>query len=187
MTTRLALATLSVLPCNAEYVLSRGGIFGIMANSTSSGPAPRSMNDAINRARAAVSASDQHRTRAGYRRVFHHDAGMPKHADVQRIQRGAIIGMVVGMATLVLLPDAGFLHTVAFGAMFALILLGAPNLVLHNDGTIAPSKLVGWGVLFLFCGAMTSVAMGPTGNLWSWSPWMGQFIHGQPPTVAQPH
>lgn len=139
-----------------------------------------SMADAIARAKKAAAAVDRARAagvqpNATSRRVFQTDLRVPNTRDAKWVQRGAIISLVGGILAIAILPDAFIIHWLAFSAMFALIFIGVPNVLLHENGTLAPAKLVGWVALLLFAGSMTAVAAGDTGNLWSWSPWMSQF------------
>lgn len=150
-------------------------------HKTASGTGPTrqpSMADAIARAKAAARAADGARTLAANGRVFHTDLRIPNHPDAHMVRRGAVISLVAGALAIILLPDTFMVHLIGFAAMFALLFICAPTFVLHADGSLARGKLLAWSAVLLFIGAMTAVAAGPTGNLWSWSPWMSQFSAG---------
>ncbi len=147
---------------------------------------PRSMDDAIRRARAAAASVDQRRAFRRQQRIFHLDVRVPNHPHAHMVRRWSIAALVAGALILVILPDVSILHALAFAGMFALILIVVPNFVLHRDGSLSPTKMTGWAAILLLCGAMTAVAMGPTGNLWSWAPWMSQFYNHTTP-ATHPH
>jgi|GEM_PF-2682223 len=145
----------------------------------------RNMDDAIARVRAAATAADAHKKRAGQRRIFNKDQISTHYPLAKRVRLGALLAVIIGVMIILFLPDNYFFHFLGFSAMFALFIIGVPNLILHTNGELSIGKLIGWCAIICFFGAMTSVSAGPTGNLWSWSPWMDQ-LHGGP-THVLPH
>lgn len=143
------------------------------------------MDDALRRAKAAAAAVDQQRDHIAKHRVFHSAVRTPDHPHVKIVRRGAIAVVVIGALMVAFLPDGMGFHMLGFAGMFAFFFIVVPNFLLHNDGSISISRLVGCGALLLLLGAMTATAVGPTGNLWSWSPWANQFY--TTPAVAHPH
>jgi hypothetical protein len=154
---------------------------------------PPSLDDAIARVKAAVSASERARAtgelpyRAG-RRIFDLDLKVPRHPHARLVQRGAIAAAVAGALGLIFLPDSAFLHMLFFAGFFAIILIGVPNLVLKRDGSVAPVKLASWCALLLLAGALTTIATGENSDgLWDWAPFLHQFTSPGGPSTAQPH
>lgn len=170
-----------------------------MAQGTTAGtgkrgatPEPRSMADAIARAKAAAARMDRAKG-AGLlytkktQSVLFGEARVPNHPHarlVRRISYGLLIG---GTLAIVALPDTYIVHWLGFTAMFALLLAVMPNFVLQKDGSFSLTKGAGWLAFLLFFGAMTATAAGDPGNLWSWAPWLQQFSVGShAPTHAIP-
>jgi hypothetical protein len=149
----------------------------------------RSMDDAIRRVRAATAAAEQHKAATRQNAIFHKDETISRDPRAKLVQRVAIASFVMGIAIIVFLPENFLTHMIAFSAMFALIFIGVPHLILRKDGAISPTRVVGWSFALFFLGAMTTVAAGPSGNLWDWAPWLSQFNHSGPPItpVAKPH
>lgn len=142
-------------------------------------PSSRSMDDAIARVKEAATAREQRLAGGRQRQIFHTDLRIPDHPHARAVRRAGSICLAVGAAIIIVLPGTLFLHTLAFALMFGLIFLVAPNITLRASGAISVTKLIGWCGVLLFLGAMTSVAAGTTGNLWSWAPWLQQFTnHG---------
>jgi hypothetical protein len=167
---------------------------GTTSGKRGTGAQPRSMADAIARAKHAAAQMDRAKD-AGVlytkqtQRVLFNEARIPKHPHarlVQRISYGLLIG---GALMIIFLPDVFIVHWIAFTAMFALLLAVMPNFVLQKDGAFSPTKGIGWLAFLLFFGAMTATAAGDTGNLWSWAPWLQQFSAGShtPQHVTVPH
>ncbi len=157
-------------------------------------PQQRSMADAIARAKAA--AARQERARAAgveYTRrdqkVLFGAAKIPDHPHARLAQKICIGLTLAGALMIILLPGLYIIHVVAFTAMFALLFIGAPNFLLQANGAASPTKIACWTALLLFFGAMTATAVGDTGNLWSWAPWLSQFSAGShaPHHVVPPH
>ncbi len=175
-----------------------------MAQGTTAGPSsagkgkgtepPRSMADAIARAKSAAARMDRAKG-AGVlytkktQSVLFGEARVANHPHARLVRRVAYGLLVGGALAIVLLPDSYVVHWFGFTAMFALLLAVMPNFVLHTDGSFSPTKGAGWLAFLLFFGAMTATATGDTGNLWSWAPWLQQFSVGShaPQHVTQPH
>jgi hypothetical protein len=120
------------------------------------------------------------------RRVLFNDVRTPKTPAAKMVQRVTVILAVIGALIIVFLPDVMPLHIIAFTAMFGIVFVGVPTLVLQSDGTLSRSKLALWcGIIVLF-GAMTAIASGDNGTLWSWTPWAQQFSGGAPTHVGTP-
>ena len=156
-----------------------------MAHRTQTGQTPNSMDDALRRAKAAAAAMDQQRAHINKHRVFHDSVRTPDHPHVKLVRRGAIAAVIIGALMVAFLPDGLGLHMLGFAGMLTFFFIVVPNFLLREDGTLSLSRLVGCGALILLLGAMTATAVGPTGNLWSWSPWANQFY--ATPSAAQPH
>ncbi len=152
---------------------------------------PKSLDDAIARVKAATAERDRARASGelpfrAARLIFDRDVKIPHHPHARLVQRGAIIATVAGLLGLIILPDIFLTHMLAFAALFALVLIGVPNLVLQPSGAIAPAKFALWCGILLLCGALTTVATGTDGSLWDWAPWLQQFYqHGA--STAPPH
>jgi hypothetical protein len=157
-------------------------------------PEQRSMADAIARAKAAAARLDRARaagvayTRAEQRVMFG-EAKIPDHPHAKLVQCVTIGMLIAGTLMIVLLPDVFVLHTLAFALMFALLFIGVPHLLLQSNGALSPTKVTFWAGALLLIGAMTAMATGDMGNLWSWAPWFSQFAAGAHPPhhVATPH
>ena len=153
---------------------------------------PRSMADAIARAKVAANRLDRARA-AGVaytpttRRVLFTDVKVPKHPHAKLVQRVTIGMLIAGTLGIILLPDVFLVHWLGFTCMFALLFIGVPNFLLQADGSFSPTKTAGWAAVLLLFGAMTATAAGDTGNLWSWAPWLQQFSVGaHPPAHVAP-
>jgi hypothetical protein len=136
---------------------------------------PKSLDDAIAQVKAALQSKETHRGRQQHRTIFQSDLRISHHPHAKLVQRISIALLLGGMLAIILLPQSFLTHMVAFAAMFSLIFIGVPNLLLQSTGVVAWNKVLGWGLVLLFFGAMTTIAMGPTGSLWSWAPWLQQF------------
>jgi hypothetical protein len=142
---------------------------------TSANTHEKSLDDAIAKMKAALQAKENHRVRQQHKTIFQSDLSISHHPHAKLVQRASIALLVGGILTIIALPQTFFTHMVAFAAMFSLIFIGVPNLLLQSTGVVAWNKVMGWSLILLFFGAMTTIAMGPTGSLWSWAPWLQQF------------
>jgi hypothetical protein len=161
---------------------------------TKGAPRQRSMADAIARAKAAAARQDRARAAGveytrGTQKVLFGAAKIPDHPHARLLQKVTIGLLITGMLMIIFLPDIYIVHVIAFTCMFALLFIGTPNFLLQSSGAASPTKIAGWTALLLLFGAMTATAMGDTGNLWSWAPWLSQFAVGAhaPHHVIQPH
>lgn len=146
-------------------------------------PQQRSMADAIARAKAAAARQDRARA-AGVeytprmQRLLFDQAKIPNHPHAKLVRRVTLYMLIAGALMIILLPAVFIVHLFAFALMYGCLILCMPNLVLQPGGAISPGKIAGWTAVLLLFGAMTATAMGDTGNLWDWAPWLSQFAAG---------